>query len=438
MPVCYIEKKGSMSSTPKRLNLRFVLSATLLGNTLEWYDYSTYAFLIPIFTHIFFTVPDHSLALLQSLMIYAFGLFSRPLGGILFGYIGDRWGRKVGLILSVALMALPVLCIGSLPSYAQIGLAAPLILASMRFLQGIVAGGEFPGVIIYLVETSPQNQRGYFGSFVFIGVIMGLLLGLVEYCLIDFHLSQKELYDWGWRLTFLFGFILAGSTFYLRKKLHETPLYEKSKRHSCIEKDPLKGLFLNYKKVLGLLMGVELLATLSFKTIVLFLTVYLHQYLGLPFNTAILLNLGLLVFLLICLPIIGKACNRFGPRLIVRLAAGGIIILSYPLFALLNHPSLMTKSIALALLGILWSGYSAPLPVLYCELFPTPVRFSGVSISYNLIAGPLGGLLALLIFFLMNKFQNPLIPSFFLIGAAFISLLSLKLLRKQPVYLRTV
>ena len=323
--------------------MRLTLSATLLGNTLEWYDYITYGFLVPIFSVIFFSEDSRDVALLQALTIYAIGSAARPLGGLLFGFIGDRWGRKTALTSSIFLMTLPVLVIGMMLTYAQIGATAVYILTAMRFLQGISAGGEFSGISIFLVETAPARQRGFFGSFVYLGVIFGLLLGAMDYVVLTMEVGTAALYEWGWRLPSILGGIIGCTAFYLRRKLHETPLYHHCQGLKEVKKFPLATIFMRHKRALLQILGIIVLETVAFNLLIIFSLTYLTHTLKMSFKVAMLLNLLKLCVLAISFPLVGKWASRFGCRKIAIYAAIGFLVFSYPLFALINVPSLFAQ-----------------------------------------------------------------------------------------------
>ncbi len=419
----------------KRLNLRLTLSATLLGNTLEWYDYITYGFLVPIFSVIFFQEGHPREAVLQTLLIYALGSVARPLGGILFGFIGDRYGRKRALIASISFMAIPVLIIGMLPTYAQIGFMAPLLLSIMRLFQGIAAGGEFSGITVFLVESSPKKQRGFFGSFVYLGVVFGLLTGAFDYLALDLTLPISAIYAWGWRIPFLIGGILGGCAFYLRRKLHETPLYHKCQSLSEVKRFPLGLLFKRYKKSLLLLSGLVVLETVAFNLLIIFLLTYLTNALHTSFKTALTLNLFLLCSIAVGLPIAGKLSSRYGCRKIAFSAALGFVLFSYPLLMLVSVPAPLIQGIGLSGFGFLLAGYTAPLPSLFSDLFPTSVRFSGIGLGYNVTIALIGGTSPLLSLYLIRYFDMLMAPAFLITAAGCISLLTLQILKRQKLYL---
>lgn len=418
-----------------RLNLRITLSATILGNTLEWYDYITYGFLVPIFSVIFFSSESHNLALLQALLIYAIGSVARPLGGILFGFIGDRWGRKMALTSSIFLMTIPVFIIGVMPTYSQIGIVAVYLLTAMRFLQGISAGGEFAGISVFLVETSPIQKRGYFGSFVYLGVVFGLILGAFDYVLLSMEMGTAALYSWGWRIPSILGGLIGCSAFYLRRKLHETPIYHQCQSLKEVKKNPLTTIFGRYKMALLHIFGVIVLESVAFNLLIIFSLTYLIHTLHMSFKIAMLLNLLTLCVLAICLPMVGKLASRYGSRKIALYAALGFLIFSYPLFALITTSSLFAQGIALCGLGFLLAAYCAPIPMLCCTLFPTSVRFTGIALGYNVTIAIIGGTSPLFTLYLIERFHMTSAPAFYLMGAALISALVLVSMKKQKLYL---
>ncbi len=423
-----------MNSRP-RLNLRLTLSATLLGNTLEWYDYITYGFLVPVYSVVFFSAESHRLALFLALMIYAIGSFARPLGGILFGFIGDRWGRKTALISSVFLMTLPVIVISIMPSYAQIGVAAAYLLSAMRFLQGISAGGEYSGISVFLIESSPIRERGYFGSFVYLGVVFGLLIGAIDYMFLTMEIGTAALYEWGWRIPGIIGGFIGCTAFYLRRYLHETPLYHRCQSLKEVKLFPLAAIFMRHKRALLQIFGITVLETIAFNLLIIFSLTYLTHTLKMPFKIAMMLNLFQLFILGICLPIAGKLASRYGSRKVAFYAALGFLLFSYPLFALITIPSLFAQCIGLCGLAFLLAAYCAPMPLLCCDLFPTSVRYSGIAFGYNATIAIIGGTAPLFTFYLIERFRMANAPAFCIMGAALISALVLMNMKNQRFYL---
>ena len=227
------------------------LLAVLGGNSLEWYDFMIYAGLAPIISRVFFPHVDTHSSLILTFGVFAIGYLSRPLGGLLIGYLGDRLGRRKALILSISLMALPTAAVGFLPTYSQIGIAAPLLLLALRLIQGFAVGGEFPSAMSYLAEIAPRERRGYVGSFAMVGVLVGLLLANIVTLSANTILTAAEMADWGWRVPFLLALLLAVLVIYLRLGLTETPIFsEKSKSPEAKQNPILNALEYRWSEII--------------------------------------------------------------------------------------------------------------------------------------------------------------------------------------------
>jgi MHS family proline/betaine transporter-like MFS transporter len=422
-------------SYKKKLNFRLAATATLMGNTLEWYDYSTYGFFVPIIAHLFFPTLDPLSAVMQSFLIYAVGQIGRPIGGILFGFIADRYGRRISLISSILLMTGPMIIISSMPTYLQIGLIASTILAFMRAIQGVSAGGELPVIATFLVESSPEKKRGFLGSFTLLGGFVGLFLGVIEYSWIHFNMSLETIYDWGWRIPFIFGILIGITSFYLRRKLSETPLFREVETRFAIIKDPFLKILKKNKIALANLFGLSCLQTVSFNVLLVCFTAHLIHYMKLSIKSALILSFLMLSLLLVLTPVMGKVSDRWGHQRIAQYSCIGFFFLSYPLFMLLNQGTYVSQILVVICFALLLASYSAPLPVLFCDLFPTSIRASGIGLGYNLAVGCIGGLSPLAITYLIKRFEMPNISALFLMGAAFVSFFFLKKLKKLRLYL---
>lgn len=410
---------------PKQLDLGLTVSATFLGNTLAWYDYSTFGLIIPIFAQIFFVSSNPYLGILLTLLIYAVGSVSRPLGGIIFGIIGDRYGRRMSLIAATVCMTVPIFLTGLLPTYAQIGIIAPILLACFRFLQGVAVGGEFSSAATYLIESSPPRERGFFGSFVFFGIFAGISIGIIEYLLIDMKFSQKDLYDWGWRIPFIIGTAMGYVTFYLRQKLHESPLFRKSEEQASLVKSPFLELMRTHKKALGQMMGLMVFETVGYNVLHTYFIVYMNHFVLVSYWTALLLHLVFLLLMLVFVPLMGRVAHFFGCRAIALFGIFGFVFFSYPCFGLLNQALPALKVFALFLMALFFASYLAPLPSFFSDLFPTEIRCSGIGLGYNLTIAIVGGVTPFLNFYLMQVFKSLLVPAFYLMGAALFSLIFL-------------
>ncbi len=411
-----------MSRNP--ISLKFVIVATLIGNTIEWYDVATYGFLVPLFSKLFFPDSSEIVALMKTLAVFAFGHMLRPLGGILFGYLGDRFGRRNALISTVIFMTFPVFLISLLPTYWQIGAAASWLLTFARLLQSIAAGGEFPGAVAFLVESAPAGKKGFYGSFVYFGVVLGVFLGGLDFYLLGSHLSEQNFEEWGWRILFIVGGVLGLIAFFMRRKLHETPSFQGIRESHEILHDPIKNLLFKYKRGILQLIGIEILETLGFNVIVSFSVAYHNKILNLPLSDAIGLSLLGLLVLLMVIPLGGILTMKFGSRKLAMVVAWGFILLSIPLFWLIQQDSY--RVLAEIVLTMLLGTYMASMPAIYAELFPTKVRYSGIGIGYNVTVAAMGGFTPLFSLALIQQTEWMISPALLLMGGAVVALITLK------------
>lgn len=411
----------------KPLSLRFVVAATLLGNTLEWYDFATFGFLVPLFAKLFFPSSDSWQALMHTMIALFFGSVMRPFGGILFGFIGDRYGRRIALLSSVLLMTVPVLLMSFLPTYWQIGIAAPIILSILRLFQGLAAGGEFPGAVTFLYESAQSHLRGLYASFAYFGVGLGIFLGGVDFFFFEKDLSNNHLLSWGWRIFFAIGALLGLLAFLMRRKLHETPTFQAMRESHETLRDPIWILFKKHKASIVKAIGVTVLETVAFNLIIPFSLIYLSTVLNMPFSHAVSLNLLRLAVLVVLVPFTGKLASVIGIKKLAVWTAWGFLLLSLPIYMLIELPQ--WNIICSIFLSILLACYWGATPALLAELFPASVRFSGVAIGYNITIGLIGGFSPIAALGFIHVTGSPLIPGIMLTAAAFISLLTLKTIR---------
>jgi len=234
-----------------------VAAAGVVGNVLEWYDFALYGYLATIFAGQFFPSEDPLTSLIGAYAVFAIGFLARPLGGVIYGHIGDRFGRRRLLTLSVVLMGVPTFLLGLLPTYASVGILAPILLVALRFIQGISTGGEFVGSIVFLVEHAPQKRRAFFGSLANLGALIGGLLGAGVAWLMTALLPSAELYDWGWRLPFLSGIIVAGAGLWIRLGVDESPLFREMQNKGDIEEWPIRTALREHRKEIAVTAGLN-------------------------------------------------------------------------------------------------------------------------------------------------------------------------------------
>lgn len=371
-------------------NDRKVAFATIIGTTIEWYDFFIYAAAAGlIFTNLFFSPAGQTLGTLLAFATVGLSFLFRPLGAVLAGHLGDKIGRRAILVITLIMMGLSTALIGLLPTYAQIGIWAPILLLLLRIIQGISAGGEWGGAVLMAVEHAPTHKRGRFGSFPQIGVPLGLLLASGMFALMSGVIAPGDAFlEWGWRIPFLFSIVLLFVGHWVRKSVEESPVFEEIKQRNSASKTPIVDLF---RKHAWLVIVAALVfagnSAIGYMTTGGFIQNYTTNPtgpLGLP-RTPILISVAIsAVVWLIFTWISGGLSDKIGRRntyilgFIIQLV--GVIAL----FPLVNMGTILSVSIALSLLSIgIGMTYGAQ-AAFYAELFPASIRFSGVSISYAL------------------------------------------------------
>lgn len=391
-----------------------------MGGVLEFYDFIIFAIFATAISKTFFPSANLIAGLLFTFSVFAAGYFSRPLGGIIFGHFGDKYGRKKTFTCSVIIMALSTLVIAFLPSYEKIGMAAPILLTFFRLLQGAAIGGEIPGAITFVSETATK-MKTLACSIICLGLVVGILLGQMVNIILAHFLSAEHFLLYGWRIAFILGGLFGLWGFYLRKKLVETPFFE------AIEKVKVKTPILTVLKMhwKEVLIAWALLGLVSSGIMVLFLIMPSYQVIA-GLSAASVFSINTLVLFSISLASLffgymGDKINKKGMLCLASLVA---ICFCYTVF---DH--LLSHSLSLFLYGLfcLFSyGIAVALvPAILAESFPTEVRYTGVALVYNLSFASTGGLAPVIIFSLINKTNNMFIPAFYFIVAAFIALIGL-------------
>lgn len=390
--------------------------AGIMGNILEWYDFAIYGFFAPILGRLFFPSEDPAISLIASFGAFAAGFLMRPIGGAIFGHIGDRIGRKRALNISVLLMAVPTFIIGILPTHAQIGVSAAVILVLLRMLQGLSVGGEFTSSIVYLAESAPKGKRGLFASTSLLGATGGILLGSLLGSMITGMLDEQQLYSWGWRIPFLLGILVAGVGFIIRRHMPET-ISEGEKVAS-----PLKAMRKNWREVLTV-SGLNLLSAVAFYAVFVFVVTWLVDYVHESRTVALRLNSISLVVFLVAVPLFAYWSDRIGRKPLLIGAAIATVILTYPLIWLMHHHNVLMILGGEMGMALLISAYIAPIPAALTEMFPANIRVSAVSVGYNLTYAIFGGTTPMVAVWLIQKQHNDLAFAWYIVAAAAISLL---------------
>lgn len=417
-----------------KVNKKVVISG-MLGNGLEWYDYALYGHMAVIFSKLFFPAGDDDLALILTYLAFAAGFIARPAGAILFGHIGDKYGRKRALVASMILMAIPTGCIGLLPTYEMIGIAAPILLLMIRILQGLSLGGAFSGSMSYVVEHAPKGRRGAIGSVTMLSLVLGFLFGSLVSTLVANIMPPEDFYSWGWRLPFFVGVGIGFVGYYLRHHGEESPVYEEAKKDGALSSRPVKEAFTKYpmKMVQGFL--AYLFVTVPFYTIAIYFIGYSSKVLGLAEDMALKINsIAMLAMFLLIWPM-AKLSDRIGRKKVLMGAIIGMMVVVGPAFTWMQQGAALAAAgdmdgafvkvaMGQALLALMLGWYLAPIPALLVEIFPTRIRYTGMSLSYNFCA-ILGGFTPAASAYLIASTGNPNSIMYLLIGAGIITFVTM-------------
>lgn len=365
---------------------RKVVISGMLGNGLEWYDYALYGHMAIVFSKLFFPEGDASKNLILTLLIFASGFVSRPLGAIFFGRIGDKFGRKKALTLSMIMMAVPTGCIGLLPSYEAIGIAAPILLTLIRIMQGLSLGGAYSGSISYVVEHAPPDQRAAVGSVIKLSLVIGFLFGSLVSTLVANVLSPEDFYSWGWRLPFFVGVGIGFVGFYIRNHGEESPVYEQAKKDGALSKTPLRDTFVLYPGKMLRAFGAYMFVTVPFYIIAIYMIAYSKNHLGLTEENALLINSAAMVAMFIGIFPAARLADKIGRRKVLLIGIVAMMLVTLPVFNLIQSGVFTDVLIGLCILALINGWYLGPMPAVLVEIFPTRVRYTGMSLSYNLCA----------------------------------------------------
>jgi MHS family proline/betaine transporter-like MFS transporter len=407
----------------ERQSLTRTVVAGAVGNVLEWYDFGLFGYFAPVIAREFLPSHDPVASLLGTFGVFATGFLMRPVGGLVFGYIGDRLGRKLALELSVLLMAISTTLLGVLPTYAAIGLAAPVLLTLLRLFQGLSVGGEYIGSMSFLAEHAPAGRRAYFGSWSSFSVVLGSLLGSAAAAVCTRLLAEEELVSWGWRLPFLAGLLIGALGFWLRLGVQESPCFVNIHKSGELSANPIMDALRHDGRAIGMTLGLAALLAVGFYLPFVWLPTWLSHIIRrpLPEDQALLCNTVALLVLLVLTPLSAILSDRVGRRPMYLGGAIGYAILSHPLFAAMTDGSwvsALTGGLVFAISMSLPSGCMAATMV---ELFPTRTRYTGVAIGYNVAQAILGGTAPLVATALIHVSGNEIAPAWYLIAAAIVT-----------------
>ncbi|ENU31975.1 hypothetical protein F991_00086 [Acinetobacter sp. CIP-A165] len=384
-------------SAPKKSSHRLAGISSMVGTTIEWYDFFIYgAAAALIFNKLFFPNLDPLTGVLAAFGTYAVGFIGRPLGGLVFGHFGDKIGRKSMLLLTLMLMGIPTILIGLLPTYETIGYWAAVCLVILRFVQGMAMGGEWGGAVLMAVEHAPEGKKGFWGSLPQASTGGGLMLASIALGLVSL-LPEPALFSWGWRIPFLASIVLLGVGWYIRVKVPESPDFEKVKQQAEQVKVPALQVFKRHPKQLITIIVARAAENAWFYIASTFTLAYTTAQLGIPRQDILFATICGAAVILFMTPLCGHLSDKVGQRNMFMFGLCVLALFSYPFFSMLNtkDPVLVWTAIVLAI-GVVFPIMYAPQAQLFARQFPAEIRYSGISISVQL-AGVLGGGIAPLI-----------------------------------------
>jgi metabolite-proton symporter len=405
-------------------SVRKVVVASLIGTSLEWYDFFIYGTAAAlVFNQLFFPSFEPLVGTLLAFTTFAVGFVARPLGGIVFGHYGDKLGRKNVLVVTLLLMGIATFLIGVLPTYDVIGFWAPVILVVLRFLQGLGLGGEWGGAVLMTLESGHPERRGLNASWPQVGVPIGLLLANGVLSLMGVLTSNEAFLSWGWRVPFLLSGLLVVVGLWIRMTIAESPLFREVEQADTKAAAPIMEVLRRYPKQVLLAIGARLGVDVAFYTFVLFITTYVATYLGLPRNYALNAVLIAAAVQVAAIPVAGHLSDRFGRRPIYLLGAIGAAIWVFVFFALLDTAQFALILLAAVVALLFHAAMYGPQAAFIAEMFPTKVRYTGASMGYQL-AGILGGALAPIISVaLLDRFDTSVVVSVYAVAMLVVTII---------------
>ena len=418
-----------------------VISIVTFGNLLEWFDIYAYAYISPILAQVFYDQESPLSNLINIFLIFGVAFLVRPIGGILFGRFGDRYGRKASFLWSIILITIPTFAMGCLPTYDQIGIYASYLLVALRIIQAIPAAGEFPGAICFLYEFSNQHSgqhnRRFMTSWSEVGNQLGAILAVVEAFFMKTYTSPEFMLTWGWRITFWSAGVVGLLSIYLRKVLHETPMFESVKKHHTIGSETTYQVVTKYKRqvILGTLFGMVCGST--FYLAATYIPAYLWKELGLTYYENFIITMSILTTSTIILPLVGKLGDKWNNKAILVVSIITVMALLYPLQYAISTQNMHL----LILIGLVYvistSCITALIGYILAHLFPVQVRYTGVGLTFNLADGIIGGLTPAIALALFQWTGNQSAFCWYIFATAVISLIAIILINdKKPIFLR--
>jgi MHS family proline/betaine transporter-like MFS transporter len=417
-PAAPIETSGT--------TLRRAVAASAIGNATEWFDYGVYAYAAVYIGKAFFPSDNPTASTLGSLLVFAVSFLIRPLGGLVWGPLGDRLGRQRVLATTILLMAGATFCVGLVPSYASIGIAAPILLILLRVIQGFSTGGEYGGAATFMAEYAPDHRRGFFGSFLEFGTLAGFTLGALLVLLTQTIIGADAMAVWGWRLPFLVAAPLGLIGIYLRTKLEDTPCFRELEQAGETEHETSTQFrdLLGYWRPLLQLMGLVVALNVANYTLLSYMPTYLETEIGLSSSASLtLIIIGQLIMMAL-LPFSGALSDRVGRKPLWWTSLIGLFVLAIPMYMLMAQ-GFGWAIVAFTALGLLYIPQLSTISAMFPAMFPTHVRYAGFAIAYNISTSLFGGTAPAANQALINATGNTLVPAYYMMAACVVGAVAL-------------
>lgn len=408
----------------EKKQMRRILIASLVGSSIEWFDYFLYGTVAAlVFNQLFFVNEDPTIGLLLSYASFALAFFIRPFGGVIFSHIGDRIGRKKTLVITLSLMGVATFGMGLLPTYQAVGIWAPILLITLRLVQGLGIGGEWGGALLLAVEYAPAEKRGLFGAIPQMGVTIGMLLGTVALSIMTL-LPENAFMTWGWRLPFIFSALLVFFGLWIRKGIDETPSFKKVKESGEVPKLPIVETLKNYWREVLIAVGAKVVETAPFYIFSTFVVSYATSNLGFSRTATLTAVMIATIITTILIPFMGMLSDKVGRKKLFIGGTIGMALFAFPYFWLLQQKSVLLLIIATVIgLGVIWAPITAVLGTMFSEIFDARIRYTGITLGYQIGAALAGGTAPLVATALLNRFNNSYVPvAIYIIFASVLSL----------------
>ena len=417
----------------RKQELRRAVRGTFVGNVMEWYDVGVFGYLIVTLGPVFLPDADRATQVIFMLGTFASTYLFRPLGGLFFGWLGDKIGRKRVLFLTLTLVAVATFLIGLLPSHAAIGSLAAVLLVALKILQGFSAGGEFTGALTFITESAPDKKRGFYAAFLDGGSYLGFVLGAAIVTAMQVMFGQAAMEEGLWRVPFLIAGPLGLVAVYLRMRVEESPHFaalaaeQAATGQAAIRVNPLRVFAANWRPMLLVILLVAAANTAGY-AFTSYMPTYLSTVLEHDAVQGNLFSLPLMLLMACLMPFVGMLSDRVGRKPVLTAAAVWIVLLSFPAFMLIGSDAPLAIISGLALIGIPVALYMGTLASTYPALFPTASRNTSLGVSYNISIALFGGTAPLVIDTLVRATGNPAAAAFYLMGMSVIGLIAIRLI----------